>query len=258
MPTQTGSATESNSPPSAGLVEIDIHPDWTRTPEFRVAAEISHWPDCTAAELLAAFSTVLATVDRYREILVEYLEPKGISLGEFLEMVADTRMVEDLTTQSFVNRKGISNEELAAKAKAARAVRKLFLAGFSNEQISFLLNFELQPIEDYLSLYNVAEVGRQVLTLHGKRKTPVQIAEELGITRQTIYRILAEAGKTPHTIRKRMTSSERAQAVKLYREGLLSYAEIADTLEMSVDQVKNAVRAAHNKGQCPEYRQRSA
>jgi predicted transcriptional regulator len=85
-----------------------------------------------------------------------------------------------------------------------------------------------------------------------------EINNHLGLTgRGWVYRTLRHAGVSPKALGRRAatTPEQRAAAVALYEAGH-TYKDIAEATGLSHANVANVLRAAHKRGDLPEYGRR--
>lgn len=252
-----------------------IHPNWVESSVARRAIKASDWPNCTPLQFLEALHTVVEVIDLAKAELAEHLAARGLTTGEFLQLVADARangrpVGREDKHLSMERRESygagggdrrdswdyFGEERAAERALGAKSVRRLWLAGYDAGQISALLDWPVENIQLQLDMGHYAEAGRTVLALHHKGLSASAIAKEAETPRTAVYKILADAGLKPHRERRKVDPAAKRDAVADYRTGLYSYGEIADRRQLTLDDVQNALRAAHKRGQCPEYGRR--
>lgn len=260
-----GSVMESTAPLSVGPETVTssdalfIHPSWSDSPEVRRAVQLSGWPECTPGEFLDALHLVIEVIDRAKEMLAADLAARGLTVGEFMGLVADARangepFVPNLERDRVESTYSDQDRDVWSRQRnGTKSVRRLWLAGFDAEQIAGLLDWPVANIRSQLDIGHVAESGRAILALHRQGLSPSRIASEAKVERTAVYRILTEAGLKPHRERRSVDPTAKRAAVADYRSGLYSYSEISDRNQLTLVDVQNALRAAHKRGQCPEY-----
>lgn len=122
-------------------------------------------------------------------------------------------------------------------------VRSLALAGFDVEDI--LRAVPELPASKVAGLVEGIPVQAfRILDLHKEGFTPVEIADQLGVTRSLIYYWLGQAGLSPNRRqRPELTARQRNQILKAYEAGE-SMTQIMRRFEVSYDQVRYAVKVA--------------
>ena len=91
-------------------------------------------------------------------------------------------------------------------------------------------------------------------------RSVTEIRDQLDLTgKGWICRTLANArvSPTPMGEKAATTPEQRSQAVRYYQKGW-TYQEIAAATGLSLSNVKNSLRAAHKRGDLPEYGSRKA
>lgn len=145
---------------------------------------------------------------------------------------------------------------LATDDIAAPAVRFCLLHGITPDLIADTLDLphnrvqrharsRTAPTAQALHCVQLAMAGRSV----------TEIMRELNVNgRGWVYRTLGHAGVTPKPFGERAATNagQRAATIRMYRDGV-TYSEIARKTGLSVDNVKNVLRAAARRGDLPEY-----
>jgi hypothetical protein len=122
-------------------------------------------------------------------------------------------------------------------------VQALSLAGFDEEDVMAAVP-DLHPVHVIEIIERVPGDARSIVAAHFAGKTPVQIEEQVGVTRSRVYYWLAKVGQRPNrTHRGELTVRQREQIVRAWRAGE-PMASVARRFQVSYDQVRHAVRGA--------------
>ena len=136
------------------------------------------------------------------------------------------------------------------------AVRWAVLHGFTATMIADLFGLPQSKVDRFVTGPHcpTAAAQRTVALVKGGRSV-TEVRRELGLTgKGWLYRTLdhARVETNPFGERAATTTEQRAKAVRLYKGGH-TYKQIADDTGMTLDNVKNTLRAAHKRGDLPEY-----
>lgn len=135
------------------------------------------------------------------------------------------------------------------------AVRFLLLHGYGPHYIADVLELPLTKVARFAASPNGPTTQAKDIVAYAQKGLSVTaIAQALGVAgRGHIYRVLNQAHVTAATdTRHRTTSVQRAKALQLYRQGR-SYSQIATATGLTLVNVKNVLRAAHRRGELPQY-----
>ena len=136
------------------------------------------------------------------------------------------------------------------------AVRWAVLHGFHASAIADLFGLPFRKVQDFMAGPHCPnERAQQAVALAKGGRSVTEIRNQLDLGgKGWLYRTLehARVGTTPFGDKAATTPEQRAKAVRFYNNGF-SYKEIEAATGMSLNNVKNTLRAAAKRGELPEY-----
>ena len=136
------------------------------------------------------------------------------------------------------------------------AVRWAVLHGFTAQQIIDLFQLPSDKVNQYLaSAACPTATAQQAVALAKGGRSATEIRQQLNIRgKGWLYRTLDHAlvNTNPFGAKAATNTEQRVKAARFYKQGW-TYREIAAATGMSMDNVKNTLRAAHKRGDLPEY-----
>lgn len=199
---------------------------WHDQPVVRVAKTMARWPNCTPGELLGELANVL---DKQSE-----LQDLGIDFAKLVAVATDTRLAEDEARLE-----AHEGYELATK-EARSAVRWAVNHGLPPDVSARIFGLEESEVKRYLAQKKITEVANTVIALNRKGLSQVEIAGEVGVSKQRVHQILRENGEAPNKV-KVATAPLVAERIKADKAAGYSLSEIAKRNSVSIDRVKNAL-----------------
>lgn len=216
--------------------EALLRDDWHDQPAVRVAKTLARWPDCTPGELLGELANVL---DKQSE-----LADLGIDFAKLVAVATDARLAED-EARPRRSRRGATGE--IASVEARSAVRWAVNHGLPPDVSARVFGLEEQEVTHYLRQRKITEVANTVLALNRKGLSQVEIAGEVGVSKQRVHQILRENGEAPNKV-KVATAPLVADRIKADKAAGYSLSEIAKRNSVSIDRVKNALYPRKRRG----------
>lgn len=232
----------------------------THHPLLRIAAAdvggISHIADSPAT-----FELVYRRVTT--ELLESYasrLERIGLSSGALIDLIARCDEARGAAESGDGPPYGIR--------EVARIILILWSRGVTEEEIDVLLGFDPGATAAFLVRRPPAKNIREIVAGHRAGLTGGGIASRLGMHVTTVRETLGSVGLEPNTPQDRRQAADfRPKVVALARQHIAHRGEpdisgireslARDGFELTVTQVKNAVRAARKKGDLPPARRRN-
>ena len=136
------------------------------------------------------------------------------------------------------------------------AVRWAVLHGFTASAIADLFGLPFDKVQDFMAGPHCPNArAQQAVALAKGGRSVTEIRNQLGLGgKGWLYRTLehAKVRTIPFGAKAATTPEQRAKAVRFYNNGF-SYKEIEAATGMSLDNVKNTLRAAAKRGELPEY-----
>lgn len=131
--------------------------------------------------------------------------------------------------------------ELGTEFELQRAnVVKLSRFGYTPQAVADLLGLAVIDVEQYLVQYSPHGASPDVIRMHLDGARVVDIVSALDVGRNTVYKILKEAGLIPHKSIRRSTPEQRELILELSAQGL-SHRQVAEKLGLEVHDVKNTL-----------------
>lgn len=131
-------------------------------------------------------------------------------------------------------------DALAPKMRAA--VVNLHLRGLDDDSIACSLDLPPQWPASIISRARLNPKARDVVRHHLAGASLAGIAKATGVPATSAVRIIRQIGDTPNGARVRVDAADRARSIVKLRGRGLTYKEIADRLDCSMDVVKNVLR----------------
>jgi hypothetical protein len=180
----------------------------------------------------------------------------GLTLARFVELREDALAAELAALERDGAELGENETEFS---RLYRLRQHPVEAGPLSKQLAdFILNLSLRGLDDSRIVcaldihHSWPELVRQRIRLHPGApdvvaahiagKTLGQIAHETGVPASSVLRILKLIGERPHGVTARTNARDRARTIVKLRDRGLTYKEIADRLDCSLDTVRNALR----------------
>lgn len=224
---------------SSGLTSQTRRVDGHSTGDGLPAGEnrASGGTDEAGPALPLACARLLEAIDEGATALAEWLAPMGLSYAEFVGQAAELRGLID---------------EPERMDELTKGVRRLRAVGFTDVNIAAVSDLSLEVVRSRLNWRYAQMDTAAILRYHREGSTPVEIAKATGIGRAQVYRVLEDAGVQPRRKNARVGEPAKRRAIAAYRKGL-SYDDIARASGLTRDQVQNTLRAAHKRGDLPDY-----
>lgn len=185
-------------------------------------------------------------VDPYiRDEVEDVFRPLGLTFGQFDDLLAEARHAE--AEHAVCGETVVGSPVYTTEAR--RAVSRLASLGFPAEAIVVLFDGILleEQVLKFLESRAAYYDEKDVVRLHIKGRTALEIGRELGKPRQTVESILKRAGLTPNIHARRVPGEVRLEIIRLKRAGK-TQGEIAKAVALSVSQIKNVLKLARRQG----------
>lgn len=159
------------------------------------------------------------------------LDKHGLTIDEVMEMKSRVAVIES-------DHRAPSND-LADETKDY--VKRLFLASFDEGQIAAMLDLEPGRVEWFFKNHRIDSTKQKVIEMHLAGKTPKEISERVGRSRDTVVKTVRAFGQEPNRERQRTTGDDRERIRQLRADGK-TYGEIEKLTGCDYYQVRSVCR----------------
>jgi hypothetical protein len=175
-------------------------------------------------------------------------------LRPFVGAAAEPGQLGDLIAKARAAERHGGNPTAVAVARWD-AIRGLHDGRVPVEAIAVALNIEPRLIREHIGRAHLSDRRSDMVELHRQGLHPSEIARRLDVDRRWVRKVLIQHGLTPHRVYKKVPVQAKARAVDLWRRQTPER-EISAQTGLTHDQIQDALRSAHRRGELPGYGRR--